>query len=155
MQARMAGRLRFRNHPMLGGWGGDPSYSSTTALLGTWGQVIYVLTLSPVSSSLQKAACCLRCIRLVVFLWRLPTSMEDWPLHSPSPAPWWCFPSTLCQGPVSIACTCPAPLCVDWLSLICSKSCIIKHRQIYFLFDWHPKYLQTSRVPFDMSLIYS
>lgn len=67
----------------------------------------------------------------------------------------WCFLSTLCQDPVSIACTCPAPLCRDWLSLICFKSCIIKHRQIYFLFDWHPKYLQTSRVPFDMSLIYS
>lgn len=43
--ARMAGGLRFINHLSAGGKGDSP-YSSTTAFLGTWGQVIYTFTLS-------------------------------------------------------------------------------------------------------------
>lgn len=132
----MAGRLRFITHLSVGGMRRRPILQLYHCLPGDVGaSYLCAHTLSPVSSNLQKAACCLRCIHLVFFLWRLPTSMEDWPLHSPSSALWWCFLSTLCQGPVSIAGTCLAPLCTDCLNLICSKSCIIKHRQIYFLFD--------------------
>lgn len=159
MQARMSGCLRFLNHLVL--WGGVRGRPQATApSLPSWECVSKSFTGSLSLTSLvqsPKSSLLFTLCLPGLFLWLPLPSTEDWPLHSPSPVPSWCFLSTshqdtLHRDTLTIVCTYPATLCIEWLSLICSKSLIIKHRQIYFLSDWKPKYLQTSSVPFEWVL---
>lgn len=140
MQARMSGCLRFLNHLVLGeGERETPSYSSFTAFLGTHERHLRAHSPSPASSSLQKAACCLHSVCLAFSFGdpRLPRKIGLFIL----PALFPCGVSlahrirTHCIGTCHDCSTYLATLCMDWLSLICSKSLIIKHRQIYSLSD--------------------
>lgn len=121
-------------------------------------------SLSSVSPSLQKAAHYLLSVCLAFHLLWAPTGLFLW--RRPV-CPWWAgfflLPVLFLHGAALAycfgilsgqACTSPASFFIGSLILIGSKSCIIKHGQIHFLFDCKPKYLQTSRMPWDIHFLY-
>lgn len=157
--ARMAGWLRLINQPCVGALGrphpmvlSPPSWEHVNTLFRLCSHRNTrksTYSLSSVSPNLQKAAHCLLSVYPAFHLLWAPTGLfllQVVFLHGVSLAH--------CSGILSgQACTSSAPFFMGWLILIGSKSCINTHRQIHFLFDWEPKYVQTPRMPCDIHFI--